>query len=74
MKKEHFIRNIVLSILFLSLYGVNSIAQIYDDFNSFNSGVFHKADGWTNGDPFNCTWRAECVTFSGGIMSLTIGQ
>ena len=62
---------IVILLLFLSL-ALPGFAQIDDDFNSFNTGVFHKADGWTNGSPFNCTWRAECVTFSGGIMSLTI--
>jgi beta-glucanase (GH16 family) len=62
----------VILILCTLLWPVT--AQIYDDFNSYNTGVFHKADGWTNGNPFNCTWRADCVTFSGGIMSLTINS
>jgi endo-1,3-1,4-beta-glycanase ExoK len=61
-------------ILFLSMLLWPVTAQIYDDFNSYNTGVFHKADGWTNGDPFNCTWRADCVTFAGGVMSLTIDR
>jgi beta-glucanase (GH16 family) len=61
-------------ILFISILLAPVTAQIYDDFNSYNTGVFHKADGWTNGEPFNCTWRADCVTFSGGIMSLTINN
>lgn len=25
----------------------------------------HKADGWSNGDMFNCTWRADNVWFDG---------
>ena len=61
-------------VLFLSMLMWTATAQIYDDFNSYNTGVFQKADGWTNGNPFNCTWRAECVSFSGGIMSLTINN
>lgn len=36
------------------------------------SALFHKADGWTNGGHFNCGWRADHVTFSGGLMSLTV--
>lgn len=43
-----------------------------DDFNTFNTILWHKADGWTNGDPFNCGWQVDHVTFSGGIMSLLL--
>ena len=27
--------------------------------------TMHKADGWSNGDMFNCTWRADNVWFDG---------
>ncbi len=30
------------------------------------------ADGWANGDPFDCGWQADNVTFNSGIMSLTL--
>ncbi len=43
-----------------------------DNLDSYNTGMFSKADGWTNGDPFNVGWRADHVNFSGGIMTLTI--
>jgi beta-glucanase (GH16 family) len=36
------------------------------------TGVWQKSDGWANGAPFNCGWRADHVTFSGGIMTLTL--
>lgn len=45
-----------------------------DNLDSYNTGLFTKADGWTNGDPFNVGWRADHVTFSGGIMSLTLNN
>lgn len=43
-----------------------------DNLDSYNTGLFTKADGWTNGDPFNVGWRADHVNFSSGIMSLTL--
>jgi len=66
-------RNLYI-ILFLSLLLWPAAAQIYDDFNSYNTGVFQKADGWTNGNPFNCTWRSDSVSFANGVMSLTIDR
>jgi len=44
----------------------------FDDMNGFNTGLFHKADGWTNGDPFNAGWRADHINFSNGIMTMTL--
>ncbi len=43
-----------------------------DNLDSYNTGLFAKADGWTNGDPFNVGWRADHVNFSGGIMTITL--
>lgn len=55
--------------LFVSMLGY---AQFTENMDTFNTSLFSKSDGWTNGSPFYCTWRAACVTFSGGIMSLTL--
>jgi beta-glucanase (GH16 family) len=39
----------------------------------FHDGTrWHKADGWTNGNPFNVGWRADHVTFANGFMSLRL--
>jgi beta-glucanase (GH16 family) len=46
----------------------------FDDMNGYNTGLFQKADGWTNGDPFNVGWRADHVNFSGGFMSITLDK
>lgn len=32
------------------------------------------ADGWTNGDMFNCTWRKSNVSFNDGRMNLMINK
>jgi beta-glucanase (GH16 family) len=45
-----------------------------DNLDSYNTGLFTKADGWTNGNPFNVGWRADHVNFSGGIMTLTLNN
>lgn len=45
-----------------------------DGFDYANTGAWSKADGWTNGGMFNCTWRAGNVNFSGGVMNLTINR
>ena len=39
----------------------------YQDWNRWQ-----KADGWTNGDMFDCTWRANNVNFNGGHMDISI--
>jgi endo-1,3-1,4-beta-glycanase ExoK len=45
-----------------------------DNLDSYNTSLWTKADGWTNGDPFNVGWRADHVNFSGGIMTLTLNN
>ena len=37
-----------------------SFAAFTDTFDSFNTVLWHKADGWTNGDPFDC-WLESSV-------------
>jgi len=43
-----------------------------DPFDSQATSRWSKADGWSNGDPFNVGWRADHVTFADGIMTLTL--
>jgi endo-1,3-1,4-beta-glycanase ExoK len=60
----------------VSLAGVGHAAaqgSFFDGLDS-QSALFQKADGWTNGAPFYCGWRADRVNFSGGIMTLTLSN
>lgn len=43
-----------------------------DNLDSYNTSLWTKADGWTNGDPFNVGWRADHINFSAGIMTITL--
>ncbi len=43
-----------------------------DGFDSYNTSVWSKSDGWTNGNMFNCGWKADHVIFSNGVMSLKL--
>lgn len=49
-----------------------SFAAFTDTFDSFNTALWHKADGWTNGDPFDCWWQADNAALSSGILSLQL--
>ncbi len=40
--------------------------------DEYDSAMFEIADGWSNGHMFDCTWRKDNLTFSDGIMRLTI--
>jgi endo-1,3-1,4-beta-glycanase ExoK len=44
----------------------------FDDLTSFNTSLWQKSNGWTNGSMFNCGWRADHIDFTGGVMSLTL--
>jgi beta-glucanase (GH16 family) len=43
-----------------------------DSFDGFNSSRWAKADGWTNGSPFDNAWRADHVSFANSLMTLTL--
>jgi beta-glucanase (GH16 family) len=45
-----------------------------DNLDSYNTGMWTKADGWTNGDPFNVGWRADHINFANGIMTITLNN
>jgi endo-1,3-1,4-beta-glycanase ExoK len=50
----------------------SSAAILSDQFGYFDQGLWHKANNWTNGDPFYCGWRADHVSFEDGKMVLTL--
>ncbi|PLV37528.1 Beta-glucanase precursor [Bacillus subtilis subsp. subtilis] len=65
--------------LFMSLFAVTSTASaqtggsFFDPFNGYNSGFWQKADGYSNGNMFNCTWRANNVSMTSlGEMRLAL--
>ncbi|SDA18448.1 Beta-glucanase, GH16 family [Ruminococcus sp. YE71] len=42
------------------------------DFSKGASDKFMCSDGWSNGSPFDCTWKKNNVAFEDGVMKLTI--
>ncbi|MEA3493680.1 MAG: family 16 glycosylhydrolase [Candidatus Margulisiibacteriota bacterium] len=46
--------------------------NIDDNFSRFNSRTWHKANGWTNGNPFNNGWRSDKVFYRNGKMHLRL--
>jgi beta-glucanase (GH16 family) len=65
----------LLGLVFFSLaanpaYAVGS--TFFDGLDFYDTARWHKADGWTNGNPFNVGWRADHVTFATGFMSLRL--
>ncbi|MCY7905688.1 beta-glucanase [Bacillus inaquosorum] len=65
--------------LFMSLSAITSTASaqtggsFFDPFNSYNSGLWQKANGYSNGNMFNCTWRANNVSMTSlGEMRLAL--
>lgn len=55
---------------------VNARGVIYshfsDAFDYYNSQLWEKADGWSNGGMFNCTWSANNVNHYDGKVHLSI--
>lgn len=48
------------------------IGSFMEDMDSYNTVLFSKANGWTNGVPFNAGWRGDHISFSEGIMIITL--
>lgn len=48
------------------------IVTLETSLDDYDSKLFEKANGWTNGYMFDCTWRESNVTFKDGIMNLII--
>ncbi len=46
---------------------------IKDSFTAFNTELWKKTDGYSNGDMFNCTWREGNIAFAGdGLLTLSL--
>lgn len=64
------------SLLIGGMMSTNAMALTTSHFSDgfeYNRGNYWtKADGWSNGDMFNCTWRGNNVNFRNGIMELSI--
>ena len=45
-----------------------------DHLVSFDAARWAKADGWKNGSPFDNAWRADHVSFAGGMMDLRLSD
>ena len=43
-----------------------------DNLTSYDTSRWTKADGWTNGSPFDNAWLADHVTFHDGMMDLRL--
>ena len=79
--KKGIIGSIILSISFL-LTGITSNAatiatgNLEDNFDlgGLDTGIWAKSDGWTNGWPFNCTWRGSNVNLVDGKIVLTLDK
>jgi beta-glucanase (GH16 family) len=63
-----------LFVLMLCLCSVFAFGDFVENLDSLNTSKFEVANGWTNGNPFNSTWRSDCVTFSNGIMTLKLDR
>ena len=44
------------------------------DLDEYDEKLMQKADGWSNGAMFDCTWRGANISFSDGIMTMKIDQ
>lgn len=47
-------------------------AGFIDHFNSYDSSRWSRADGWTNGPPFDNAWSADHVLVEGGRLDLRL--
>lgn len=86
MEKKHSLVLLMLALLIGGIVVLNnptltaeaqtrastSFLAFTDIFDSDNTTLWHKADGWTNGDPFDCWWQADNIIFSGGVLSLQL--
>jgi len=77
------LKTLACSVLTLSIFASVTLlstnahaattSNLFDNFKSFDTNIWSKSDGWTNGSMFNCTWRAGNVNFNkNGEMELSI--
>ena len=77
----------IVALLLLSLAGAAPVAlaarpvsgpkaqgSFTDHLDADDAARWVKADGWTNGSPFDNAWRADHITFAGGMMDLRLSN
>lgn len=58
--------------LLLASFSTQASMTFTDDLSALDGGIWHKADGWTNGSMFDVGWRADHATVSGGELVLSL--
>ncbi|MBE6049601.1 MAG: glycosyl hydrolase family protein [Clostridium sp.] len=74
------IRNKIKLVLATALMGgllatnasAATINSHFSDAFDYQTSRFEKANGYSNGDMFDCIWRANNVNFNGGLMNIGI--
>lgn len=70
---------LMVGALFVNPMQADAATQFTGDyfgvgFDYHESDKMEIADGWSNGGMFNCTWRANNVSFQDGYLNLTIDK
>lgn len=55
----------------VSLIKINWQPALLNDLNSHDRTNWETAS-WSNGDPFNCVWQYDNISFKNGIMTITV--
>ena len=65
MKKKSCF-TLVTTFAFSLIFSVSALAGsvFWEPLSYFNPSTWEKADGYSNGGVFNCTWRANNVNFT----------
>ncbi|WP_233184388.1 beta-glucanase [Paenibacillus sonchi] len=70
MKMLKKLYSAALTLLFAGMLAgtppVSAATVFYEPLTYFNPVTWQKADGYSNGGMFNCTWRANNISFTGG--------
>ncbi|MBN1697231.1 MAG: family 16 glycosylhydrolase [Spirochaetales bacterium] len=70
---KNMMRCIAVCVLLAGVFPfVFAQSEFTDNLDNYDTGRWTKADGWTNGSPFNCYWRDTQITFSGGQLAITL--
>lgn len=71
-KRKILCVTLVLMLLFIVPLRTYAATHMGEGFDYYNSSLWEKADGWSNGGMFNCTWRANNCNVSNGVLELSI--
>ncbi|WP_083461206.1 beta-glucanase [Cellulosilyticum ruminicola] len=53
---------------------LDKVADFENEFEIYDDTLMEKANGWSNGSMFDCTWRESNVQFNNGKMQLSIND